>query len=59
MRRVAAIEFDPCPHSKTGHWFVVEQVLRDPAALAASVPRVTKSSETQVHAAATGCREPP
>jgi len=45
MRRVAAIEISCCPHCKTGHWRVIEQRLRDPAALAAIVP--------------TACRGPP
>jgi hypothetical protein len=40
MRRVAAIEIDRCPHCKTGRWLVLEQVLRDPAALAGHVPKV-------------------
>jgi hypothetical protein len=38
MRRVAAIEISCCPHCKTGHWRVIEQVLADPAALAAIIP---------------------
>jgi Putative transposase/Transposase zinc-binding domain len=45
MRRVAGIEIDRCPHCKTGHWLVVEQVPADPAALSAIVP--------------TACRGPP
>lgn len=45
MRRVAAIEISCCPHCKTGHWRVIEQVLADPAALAATIP--------------TACRGPP
>ena len=36
MRRVAAIEIQCCPHCKLGHWLVVEQVLADRAAIAAS-----------------------
>ena len=38
IRRVAAIEINCCPHCKTGHWQVIEQVLPDPLALAAIVP---------------------
>ncbi len=45
MRRVAAIEISCCPHCKTGHWQVIEQVLADRLALAAIVP--------------TACRGPP
>ena len=45
MRSVAGIEIDRCPHCKTGHWLVVDQVPADPAALAAIVP--------------TACRGPP
>ena len=45
MRRVAAIEISCCPHCKTGHWQVIEQVLANPLALAAIVP--------------TACRGPP
>ena len=45
MRRVAAIEIGCCPHCKTGHWHVIEQVPADRAALAAIVP--------------TACRGPP
>jgi hypothetical protein len=52
VRRVAAIEIDRCPHCKTGRWRVVEQVLRDPLALAALVPM-------GCGAAATACRGPP
>jgi Putative transposase/Transposase zinc-binding domain len=49
MRRVAAIEINTCPHCKTGHWLVVEQVLADPKALAAIVPTTIP----------TACRGPP
>ena len=45
MRRVAAIEISHCPHCKTGHWHVVEQVLPVRVALAVIVP--------------TACRGPP
>ena len=45
MRRVAAIEISCCPHCKTGHWQVIEQILADRVALAAIVP--------------TACRGPP
>ena len=45
MRRVAAIEIACCPHCKTGHWRVIEQVLADRAALADIIP--------------TACRGPP
>ena len=45
MRRVAAIQLDGCPHCKTGHWRVIEQLLVDRVALAAIIP--------------TACRGPP
>ena len=45
MRRIAAIEITCCPHCKTGHWRVIDQVLADPAALASIIP--------------TACRGPP
>ncbi len=45
MRRVAAIEISCCPHCKTGHWRVIEQLLVDRPALAAIIP--------------TACRGPP
>jgi hypothetical protein len=45
MRRVAAIEINCCPHCKTGHWQVVEQVWAERVARAATVP--------------TACRGPP
>lgn len=45
MRRVAAIEIGCCPHCKTGHWLVIEQVLADRVALATIIP--------------TACRGPP
>ena len=45
MRRVAAIEISCCPHCKTGHWRVIEQLLVDRVALAAIIP--------------TACRGPP
>ena len=45
MRCVAAIEITCCPHCKTGHWRVIEQLLADRVALAAII--------------ATACRGPP
>ena len=33
MRRVARIEINKCPHCKTGHWLVIEQLTADRAAL--------------------------
>jgi len=45
MRRVAAIDVTLCPHCKTGHWLVIEQLLLDRPALAAIIP--------------TACRGPP
>jgi hypothetical protein len=50
----AAIDIDRCPHCKTGHSLVVvEQVLRDPAALAASMPGVGTDSTVPVAVVAT------
>lgn len=42
MRRVAAIEITCCPHCKTGHWRVIEQLTADRAALAAVIPTVCR-----------------
>jgi hypothetical protein len=59
MRRVAAIEIDRCPHCKIGRWRLVEQVLRDPAALAAIVPSKGTGSAVPLSVVPTACRGPP